>query len=291
MTSAGFGGLAAVIAAGIAISGVKKTLQHARERDEYSEKRDAEASWWDRLEWVTESALSKGSNGSNVPPQVALSSLRALRKAASSDIQVTACDGVHGYFELLHRSTHTAAPSPSNVNNFDARQPDSARTLDTDKTELPGSSETPLETVMRIHQGVESGFERALSDYAKEAVEDFRIKVLEDLLDPGTSAVPKFVQRSARVDAVSGGQEAFYVITAWWVEDSTVAHSNAISNIDLLIHLLKKEYPGAKIMIFVPYELKEGTSMISEVPVFVWPPRPDPNGAPRKFFSHYLSNG
>lgn len=74
LTSAGFGGTAAVLAAGIAFIGVRRTSRVQRDNARKDQ-------WWDRLKWAVDLILA----GDEAKANVGLSALDAIAKTPGFD--------------------------------------------------------------------------------------------------------------------------------------------------------------------------------------------------------------
>lgn len=79
------GGLAALAAAGITAWVVLAQLRHTK-------RKDAEANWWERYEWITERAFpSKAETNNPISEEFALGLLRQLESEAEKHLQKKAC--------------------------------------------------------------------------------------------------------------------------------------------------------------------------------------------------------
>jgi hypothetical protein len=119
-------GLAAVTAAAIGARALKKQLdqtirqfEHTESEASHARGKDAEASWWEKFEWVTDRILHKDTKQTKLEKPLALNLLRSLHEMATADFQRAA---VHGVIE------HYLAPD-----NDDEVQPDqSPRNIDSE---------------------------------------------------------------------------------------------------------------------------------------------------------------
>ena len=94
-------GLAAVTAAVIGARALKKQLdqtirqfEHTESEARHTRGKDAEASWWEKFEWVTDRVLPTDTKQDKLEKPLALNLLRSLQEMATADFQRAAVLGV-----------------------------------------------------------------------------------------------------------------------------------------------------------------------------------------------------
>jgi len=90
ITSPGFGGLAALLAAGLAFLGVHRKQQHDTEVSRQDR-------WWSTVTWTYDRATAPDSD-SRLTPGVALDLFQRLAEEAHSNLEKQAVRGLLGFF-------------------------------------------------------------------------------------------------------------------------------------------------------------------------------------------------
>lgn len=90
-TSPAMAGIAAVVAATIGATALKKQLDHSKSQS-------AEASWWEKFEWVTDRILPKDPKQEKLAKPLAVALLTSLLKMATVDFQRGAVSGVIDHY-------------------------------------------------------------------------------------------------------------------------------------------------------------------------------------------------
>lgn len=127
-TSPAMAGLAAVLAASIGARALKNQLDHAQSEARHARRRDAEASWWKKFEWVTDRILPKDKDKQEkLDSELALSLATSLQKMSTANFQKVAVDGVIQHYLLpKHPSfpqeskdgTKASGPDPASIRAY-----------------------------------------------------------------------------------------------------------------------------------------------------------------------------
>ncbi|MET3451048.1 hypothetical protein [Curtobacterium sp. 1544] len=99
LTSAGLGGLATIVAAGLAVSGVSRQLRQSSEDGVASREREIEesqtADWWKSFEWTTARIFPAGEDETRkIDDNLAYSLATALKSRARTEEQRVTCDAL-----------------------------------------------------------------------------------------------------------------------------------------------------------------------------------------------------
>ena len=97
-TSPSMAGIAAVIAATIGSRALKRQLDHTRAEATRTRRKDAEASWWEKFEWVTDRILPKDEGQKMLEKPLALALSTSLLKMSTADFQREAVRGVIDHY-------------------------------------------------------------------------------------------------------------------------------------------------------------------------------------------------
>jgi hypothetical protein len=109
--SPGAAASAALIAAGIAYTGIKRQVMVSRDTLTH-QKNVAEASaWWSMFEWASDRAIPPRQSDRPLPSTVTISTLQQLAESATSEVQKIACAGVIGAVSE-HIDPHPIVPPP-----------------------------------------------------------------------------------------------------------------------------------------------------------------------------------
>jgi hypothetical protein len=177
LVSPGFGGLAAVVAALIAVSGVKRQI-----RSSATEKK--EERWWETLKWVYGEATKAAIQADPLPKVVAVQVLNELRSTADSDsaLQRETVDSLVAHFDQtkqLTLKTDQDANDQSSISQVDVGN----QLLESALTEYWAGA-TPLQVAE-----VASHYERALISTIKDLARKCDLQVETALMDLGFEAV------------------------------------------------------------------------------------------------------
>lgn len=94
VTSAGFGGLAALAAASLAYFGIRRQARIARDALTHEQNVERARKWWSTFQWTADRALPPNKEAVALPPQVAITTLQELAVTAVDDAQRLACGGL-----------------------------------------------------------------------------------------------------------------------------------------------------------------------------------------------------
>ncbi len=110
--SPGAAATAAVIAAGVALTGIVFSRRSSRETLDAQQATAAAESWWAMFEWASERAAPARREDVALPPSVTVATLRQLAATATSAVQGAACAGMIDMLGNDFGARHRA-PSPS----------------------------------------------------------------------------------------------------------------------------------------------------------------------------------
>lgn len=98
VTSAGFGGLAALVAALVAYFGIRYQAQRQADSSSktlrHQQLTDAAGTWWSTFQWTADRSFPADPASVPLPPSLAVDTLRELAVTASNDAQNIACGGL-----------------------------------------------------------------------------------------------------------------------------------------------------------------------------------------------------
>ncbi|MDN3935675.1 hypothetical protein QWJ39_05045 [Arthrobacter sp. YD4] len=163
VTSPAMAGMAALIAAIIGARSLKRQLDQTKRQADHTQAEavharamDAEASWWEKFEWVTDRILPKDPKQEKLAKPLAIGLLTSLLNMATAEFQRGAVDGVIEHYLAPENDEGQQKPGPSSK-DYDAELRALRSLVDARKNSAAGSS--AAEGALRASMYEQSAFD------------------------------------------------------------------------------------------------------------------------------------